>query len=262
MEINTVKIPYESHTYKYSLVPLGDIHYGDGQCDIKYFEDLINWIKKQKDIGVIGMGDYCNCIVPTDKRFDMDSTTTFRPAEQYDYIYKQFHKIKDKILGLHIGHHGDTIRKHFFENYDLRLANDLGVPYLDWEAFTTLQFQRIERRTSYTVYSCHGWGGGRRTGTKINKIEDLANFYEADIYLMGHLHTVGATRDIRIGVGYSKLGNFLTEKKRIFALTGTMLKYPSKGVSGYEARMGYKPTKVGVVKIKLYPETKDIHISE
>jgi hypothetical protein len=65
-----------------------------------------------------------------------------------------------------------------------------------------------------------------------------------------------------IGIGSGKYGNRLTTPKRVYALIGTMLRFPIEGKSGYEARKGYRPMKPGVVKVKLYPETHDIHISE
>jgi len=275
MEINEVNIPcQQKYGERFDLIPIGDIHYGNWQCDTEYFENLIDWIKHQKNILVLGMGDYCECITPTDKRFDMDSTTEYRPAEQYHYIYKQFKKIQDKIIGIHIGHHGDTLRLHAFDNYDLKLANDLGVKYLDWHAFNILNFNYKTTRnitSRFVVYSCHGNGGGSTTGAKVNKVEELAKFYDADIYLMGHLHKCLTTTDNQISLINGLRGNRLTTRKRIFAVTGTMLRYPIEGKSGYEARKGYRPMKPGVVKIKLYPrirerrtgiEGKDMHISE
>jgi len=262
MEINSQHFKYTSDNYKFQLVPIGDIHYGNWQCDTEYFEKLIDWVKHQENTYVIGMGDYCDCITPVDKRFDMDSTTEYRPAEQYDYIYRQFNKIQDKILGLHIGHHGDNLRQHQFDNHDLELSKKLGVRYLDWHAFTVLNFARNARRSKFVVYSCHGHGGGGTTGSKVNKIEDLSRFYEADIYLMGHLHKCLTTTDMMVGVASGKFGNKFSYPKRVYGLTGTMLRFPIEGKSGYEARKGYRPMKPGVIKVKIYPESHDIHISE
>lgn len=269
MEINNIKIPYKRDNERFQIVPLGDIHYGNWQCDTEYFEKLINWIRKEPNTYVLGIGDYCECISPADKRFDMDAISEYRPAEQYDYIYRQFNKIRDKLLGLHIGHHGDNLRIQQFDNHDLQLAQRLGTRYLDWQAFTILNFIRDKRKSKFIVYSCHGHGGGQTTGAKVNKIEDLGKLYDADIYLMGHLHKCLTTTDNLIGIGTGKYGNRLIYKKRLFGITGTMLRYPIEGKSGYEARKGYRPMKPGVIKIKLYPEIyrdgveqKDMHISE
>ena len=269
MEINSVRIPYKHDGERFQIIPLGDIHYGNWQCDTDYIEKLIDWIRKEHNTYVLGMGDYCDCITPNDeRRFDLDSAKEFRPAEQYDYIYKQFYKIKDKLLGLHIGHHGDNLRLQL-ENHDLELAKKLETRYLDWQAFTILNFVRNNRKSKLTIYSTHGHGGGGTTGAKINKVEDLAKFYDADIYLMGHLHKCLTATDSLVGIGTGKYGSRLVYPKRIYGITGTMLRYPIEGKSGYEARKGYRPMKPGVIKIKLYPEVnrdgkeqKDMHISE
>ena len=43
------------------LVALGDVHFGGKECDIELFKKKVEWIKTQKNIAVILMGDMINC---------------------------------------------------------------------------------------------------------------------------------------------------------------------------------------------------------
>jgi len=273
MEVQVVNIGYRGRNYRPVIIPIGDIHYGSKKCDTKYFEDTINWIKKQKEILVIGMGDYCDCINPIDKRYDYRVIDEYRPSEQYAYIYKWFDKIKDKIIGLHSGHHGDTLTTREFNDPDLDLAKSLGVKYLGWEALTLLRFERKVKNenraiANFTLYSTHGNGGGGTVGMALNKIIAKSRSNDADIYLMGHLHKLVYATDLlnEVKAGHGRY--MLTQRKRLYGITGGMLRHPIEGADGYEAKRGYEPIKPGVLKIKLYPElcrnglrVKDMHIS-
>ena len=40
----------------------------------------------------------------------------------------------------------------------------------------------------------HGYGGGRKDGGKINRLEDMTNVIIADLYLMSHTHKPISTK--------------------------------------------------------------------
>ena len=274
MEVNNFVIDYQGKGTWISLVPVGDIHLGDKNCDVKYFEKLVDWVLEDDKRYVIGMGDYGNYIVPSDaSRYDSTVVDIkyASPEEQFKKILKTFQPLaeKNKIIGFHTGNHEEEMRKRHYFDFTRNMCHTLKVPYLGWNAITSLSFNRLSstggkcNSNNLILYSTHGFGSGFRRGSKVNKLEDLASFVDADIYLMGHNHDIFSTRTIqlRLSKGKKSPGKII-ERKRVFACTGTMLRGYAAGVTSYIERKGYQPHKIGVIKVKIKPYTKDIHVSE
>lgn len=53
-----------------NLYPLGDIHAGSVQCAEDVIKRQVEVIKQDKTAWWIGMGDYADCILKGDKRWD------------------------------------------------------------------------------------------------------------------------------------------------------------------------------------------------
>ena len=66
--------------------------------------------------------------------------------------------------------------------------------YSSTVAFVFLRFghqadtSRRNRPMLYTMYVTHGNGGGRKDGSKIQRLADYATICDADIYIGGHTH--------------------------------------------------------------------------
>jgi hypothetical protein len=134
------------------------------------------------------------------------------------------------------------------------------VPLYD-AAITSLSFCRNKSNsvTNFDIFSTHGNVGGRRAGYKMNRLEDLLGFVEADVYLMGHAHQkLTETKSVM----YRAMNNELKVRKRILAVTGAFLDGYRKGACSYVEKWMYPPSDIGVVKITFIPDKEDIHISE
>ena len=87
----------------------------------------------------------------------------------------------------------------------------------------------------YTVYATHGSGGGRKEGGKINRLADLAQIVDADVYIMGHVHTPATFRS-----GYyrtSMANSTVSYVEKVFVSMASSLNY-----GGYGSTQGYKPS--------------------
>lgn len=93
--------------------------------------------------------------------------------------------VRNQLTGICIGNHGERDVKISEWNHVRLLARILGVEYFRTQAFFTY---RVGNQ-SYTFLETHGWGGGRKIGSKLNKLEELADQYEQiDAVVMGHHH--------------------------------------------------------------------------
>jgi len=273
LEIHRFTIDCEGELVR--LVPLGDIHRGHKNCDWAKLIEIIEWIKRDPKCFWIGMGDYGDSIVPShdEKRWDYAEVDVncMIPDQQYGEIYEQFEKIKDRCIGLHVGNHDDVLRKRHFHDYVIEdLCKPLGVKYLGWEAFTHLQMMntRWKQRTAghdkrgLTIFSTHGYYSGRRLGGATNRLEDIADDYIADIYLMGHIHHLQGWRKIQLGLQHNPTSTKIREYKKAYVLTGGFLRGHQVGTTSYIEKKNLEPSKIGIAVIEIDPYRYDIHISE
>jgi len=273
LEIHRFTIDCQGKPFR--LVPLGDVHKGHRNCDWLKFVEIVDWIAKDEQCYWIGMGDYGDSIVPShdEKRWDYQEVDRecMIPDQQYHEIYSQFAKIRDRCIGLHTGNHDDVLRKRHFHDYVIEdLCDPLDVKYLGWEAFTHLQLLNTRWRhkgkpqykRGLTVFSTHGYYSGRRLGGATNRLEDIADDYIADIYMMGHIHHLHGWRKIQLGLQFNPKKVKLREYKKAYILTGGFLRGHQEGASSYIEKKNLEPSKIGISVIEIDPYRNDIHISE
>lgn len=262
MEVLTVKVPETaSRTTVYKLTPIGDVHLGARGCDEQAFIDTVKMVADDPLHYTVLMGDMADCILPDDARFDAEDVAEWlwQPKyrsrivdAQYDRLYTILKTIPpNRILGALRGNHEAKIRTKHYRDLTLDLCRSLGIPYLEEQAFIRLQFgRRGGTRASYDIYVFHGSSSGRKAGAKINLIQDVGGFIDADIIMQGHVHDKLVSTDARLGLNAA--GNF-TKRERFYVITGTFLKTYELGTAGYGARANYRPTSIGAVTLELAP---------
>lgn len=271
MHLATVVIPYTGDQ-TFTLRPLGDVHLGTAHCDRKHFKRDIDSIAADPNALWIGMGDYCECITPTDPRFvAAEVDPDFLPrlgtiaVAQRDTFLEYVEPIKAKCIGLLEGNHEAQIRFRHYLDLTLDMCRELGCDYLGDTAFVRLNFCRTDddgrqlRSNVVVVYAEHGAGGGRYTGGKLNALEHMMRDFEAAIYLRGHVHTKGGVKEPRISVPV-KGKAVLIAKTRIAALTGCYYRTYAANQSSYGQRKSYPPTELGSVAIRIHPRTGDMEL--
>lgn len=253
-----------------TIVPIGDIHLGADGCNIEYLKNTIEWIRTKPNAYMIGMGDFCDCIVMGDrKRFDIKSIDKRfikdldnLPMAQLKYFEKLILPIKDKILCMIPGNHEDAMRIHNSVDVMHELNRDLGIEVGDYMSYLRIKFNRNQFHTTPIVFFLHhGFVAGRKTGGKVNQIQDVASGYDFDVVCMGHSHDLFAVTSERLVL--PPIGNKLIKEKRTFINTGTFMETTTSGGSGYAERKCYPVAKIGNARIDIYPKHRprpDIHV--
>jgi len=233
-----------------TVVPFGDTHYGSKECDEKLIHEWIDWIKGQKNIAVIGMGDFINC--GTKVSVGAGSYDDKKvPEEQYNDMIDMLKPIKDKIIGMHIGNHEERIRQ--LSSFDIvkEMSKRLDVPYLGYSALHKLRVNEF----NYIAFSTHGSSGGTTTSGRISACQKLQDVANADLYLMGHTHGLSNFTTSYLDVNLQN--KTIEEHKKHFVLTGHFVDWDGS----YGEQKNYPLLKKGAAKVKLYGDRWDVHVS-
>jgi len=143
------------------------------------------------------------------------------------------------------------------------LCRTLKTTYLGYEAWTRIRFERgsINKHVEvFKLFSTHGSGGARFDPTKQWKIEHLTNKINADLIMMGHVHSIQVGRGLKGDITSS---GELKEINRTYGwmLTGTFLNKSTEGVISYAERFNLPPSKTGIATFQIFPEERRIHVS-
>lgn len=208
-------IIYEFPEYKeLNFLPLGDVHWDAISCMRELFKKVVDEIRtKNYYTGLVG--DIFDKLFfnRQDKR-ERDINLN----QAFEEVLQILLPIKDRILFINEGNHDRGLYKIGEFSLAEHLADDLGVPFIKGAGFVNIRlnakghrYGRPRLRDSYIIYTTHGWGGGRRAGNAIKKIEELITHTEgADICLIGHLH-VPEYRDFQV-VTVDRQNNIIKER--------------------------------------------------
>lgn len=270
MEVNVKNIKYKSKSDEFYIVPIGDTHIGNCGFERDRFKELIQWIKQKENCYWIGMGDYLDCITYADKRFDPEtlekkyrdvlSNSVPKQIEDFCLLVRP---IMNKCLGLHRGNHEEKIRLCFQYDVMYELWKEFDVPILEDSCLTKLLFTRVPGKSvsetnRIDVFSMHGCCGGRKGGNKINWLEDLIGYIDADVYLIAHSHIKES--EVKTQLYVDNAGN-IKQRKKVLGVTGSFLRGYSQGCSSYIEKMMLPPTDLGVIRLAIKPYVRDVHVS-
>ena len=240
------------------LIAFGDSHVGASGCDLKALKKMISFAEKT-GAHLIGLGDYCEAIISSDKRFDLSSVDPeFLDGDlisnQYDYMEELLEPVKSQCIGLVSGNHDNKIKKYCHIDMVKGMCKNLNIPYLENSAFTRLSFKRDSRTTSFVIYATHSASAGSK-GAKVNSMEKLSDWYEATLYLCGHSHMLFTTTSAKfylnskgdIGTVYRHYGN-----------TGSFLRGIKRDSTSYAEEKCLKPGVIGYLLYEFDPELHKI----
>ena len=263
MKTITLRIPYESRSDVFKVVPFGDIHAGTVFCREDKVRAKAKEIKNDPFTYWVGMGDFGEFIPPKDKRFDAQVLSDGDwlkkkdiAASQEEWICDIFSPIKDKCLGLIMGNHEVSIQRD--NNHDIfgHLVSRLGVKDLGYSCFYRLMFDRGGSVTTVTFHIEHGSGGAQTEGGKAMRLYKSMCGFEADIYLMGHLHDV---KILPISYLSMTLNGEIKEKSKVGCITGCWYAtYTDADNPSYAEQKGYSPTNMGCPVIEITPDKREM----
>jgi predicted phosphodiesterase len=238
---------------KIRIIPFGDIHVGapENLCDWKKVVGTLKYIEDTPNTYMIGMGDYGDFAMKMSHGPSIYEAT-LNPQQQYEAILNAFKPIakKGKILGMISGNHDDWIKD--FAGLDIvrNLSRELNTAYLASGA--TVYIYVNDKR--YVLNVRHGVGSAKEPHTKLASIYRQTRNLFADIFLMGHTHSLQVSKSTYVYEGITK--------KTYRILTGAFLNWNQS----YAMEFGLTPEPTGVAKISLFdrkntPYSSDIHVS-
>lgn len=255
----------------FTIVPIGDIHIGAIGCNEQLLKKVVKRIQSDPHCYWVGMGDYCDFIRMSDRRFDPAVLADWvevadlvdLPKRQVERVLSFLNPIADKCLGLIEGNHERTIKQWserdvFSEIVSgvkaaakMKTDQQLGFGASGW---LRLRFERGSKGVHiYTISLHHGFVGGKLAGAKALNMQRWLWTHRCDLALFGHSHNqmvqVEGVEEI------DRNGNIFLHRS-VGAYTGTFLQSITEGTTSYAEFGGYFPLPVGGVEIKLQPGSK------
>ena len=249
--MQTIRHEISCHGSPVKIVPLADLHIGDGHADQKKISSLIEYIRTTPSCFCILDGDLMNTAIVNSKSDVYSEKLT--PSEQLRRCVDIFSPIakEGKILAVLTGNHEERIARTAGVNLTQVMACELGISHL-YSDTSTLLFLRFGKSTKqkkqiYSIYVNHGFGGGgRRVGSKLNSLEDMARIVtDADLYICGHTHLPAVFRQSCYVC--DKQNMYARQQEQVFVNTASALNWSGS----YGDRMGFKPNSTHYPVIEL-----------
>ena len=225
------------------ILPLADFHLGDPHSDFKKIQEYLAYIKDNDNVFTVLNGDMMDAAIQS----SIGDTygASLQPMEQLAQCVKIFEPIKDKILAVTPGNHEQRIYKTDGLDLTQLMCNQLGIGdrYSPASVLLFIRFGKDKKHDHhsrpilYTIYCVHGSGGGRTEGGKVNRLMQLGNIIDADIFVHSHTHTPAIVK-----TGYyrvSAANSSVQKVDKLFVNTAATLDY-----GGYGELQSYKPTSI------------------
>jgi hypothetical protein len=278
-------ILYDSKLTEIDIWNFSDIHLNSAGCAINKIKNDIQHVAENPYAFWYGGGDYADYISYKDhKRFDPSTLPDEMKANELGDLGKKstaqvrdlFYPIKDKCLGLCFGNHEYSYaRVNEQQGLHAWLCCEMGGPHLDlgYTALVEIVFCHAPRcgnpilkwqdvgdatgsRQSFRFCVSHGSGAANTPTGKLNKLIKYMTYFDADVYMIGHVHGQSGTRLERVGANQS-----CTELKsidRVGVISGSYLKTYAQDVTLYGEIKTYEPTKLGAAKVTIKPYEREI----
>lgn len=249
---------------------LGDVHEGSANHAEKEFNESVDIIKQELDKNPhaywIGIGDYVDAINHRDPRFnplELARKYEFKDlanlcAKQTEYFYDKIKSISHRCLALLYGNHEESyVRHNAFDPVQLlqylimKDSNEECSPFiLGYTGIITLSIDVKGHRFKYDIALSHGAGGGGfREGYGINKVHDVFRWYDADCYVMGHIHRMMTDTQQRI---YTQ-NEELKRKRILYGTNGCYMFKSSIGTRGYFEGKPSPESSIGFLRLDIKP---------
>lgn len=221
------------------IIPISDVHIGDKLTNYKLLKEVLETIKDTPNVYTIINGDFCNTALKNSKSDIYSEELT--PMQEINRMLELLTPIKEKILVIGTGNHESRITKETGIDVVKLVAKQLGIEdrYADswWYLFLRFGEKQKGRKipVSYQISGYHGSGGGRKIGSKANRLEEMSQTVIADLYIMSHTHKPLSTKGAIYIPDYGN--NTLNKKQLYYLMTNSFLDY-----GGYGEVLGFAPT--------------------
>jgi len=258
---------------RWSIWPIGDVHYDSVNCDRAAFHAAMRTIRTTmgKHDKILYMGDENdklsaseNAAVRTAKlhggtmeRLDQDALAGAR--EFHDAVAWTAPHTIGMIEGNHTWQFltSDPERGYTQGSTTTRwIAERLGCKWLGYLSYIRLSVGCERRQQVYVVdiVACHGKAGGKLAGTAINQVDDLRLIFpSADIYIMGDNHQRGGWPVSNLYVPTAGTHGRIEVKHRrqFLCRSGAFLRGFVENRPMYTVRRLLRPAELGHIRIDI-----------
>jgi hypothetical protein len=241
----------------------GDQHFGSSACAVGDMQETISQINADPNAYVVYMGDFCDFINFTDKRFDPKHVAKELlphlddlPRKMADSFVEMTTSLTPKTICGIPGNHDEKIRLRYHFDVAGYICGRLGIPLLS--VVSQLRIRVTDgKHHSYIVKGVlsHAEKGSVTVGGKLAASERMADYYgDHDFFAQAHTHEylIFDGRNLDVG-GDFKPGESprTVERTRLTFLTGGYLKTYAPGSAGYGERRGYRPCRLGSPRLEM-----------
>lgn len=246
------------HNNGITIYPVSDLHIGDELFNEEVWTVFIKKVMSEENSYITIGGDMMNTALKNSVTNIYEST--MRPREQKDWLTEQLRPLaeKGKILAVVPGNHEFRSAKEVDANPLYDVCARLGIEHLYREnaGFFAIRMGDIKgngkRNPTYTCCMLHGAGGGRKTGSGINRNEEFASTYEGiDLFIFGHTHKPLATKPNKIV--FDSRNKQILERQTLVVISSAWLKY-----GGYALKGMMNPASIAPQRIYLRGDWKEM----
>jgi len=274
-------ITYGKQDAEFRLWGIADLHRFARGMALDHFHRDREAIKRDPYSLWVQIGDYCDWIVPGDKRFDpaaFDEDVRVVDLESFaaycaKQIIRDFSPIKHKGLGFAVGNHD---LKYLSKNSEMEIHREicrqLGLANLGYSGWFDLYFvfkhgARVSIKTGpppahyqakLRVLSFHGIGAAATAGGKLNALKRIVDMVEADLVITGHLHEEIAKKFTRLFP--NDICNEIQSRITMGLICSSYLRTYAPDYTSYGELKGYAPTSLGASSARYIPSTKRLSV--
>lgn len=216
------------------IAPIGDIQY-NGKGSSTALDLLRDHISRCQELGAyyLLMGDVIDFMSPSNRQrlaavSLYDTSISFIEDQALDLVQEIYDKALRPLTGRTIavlqGHHFLTLRAGYTS--DMKLAELLRAPFAGTSTFVRLRFIINKHfRGSVTIFASHGCGSGQKSFSMLNKLENIAPYFDADLFLIGHFSKMASSTLNRLSPRWGGSGApDLVHRKIVLVGTGSFSK--------------------------------------
>lgn len=242
---------------------VGDQHWGSAGCAEDRVRENVREIAKNPRSRLCLMGDCCDFVTYSDKRFDLRQVNEKYipllddlPKRVADDFIQVYEPVKKQIVALIPGNHEKTIHDRYHIDVAGYIAGCLGIPLLDTMSQLRVRLHAAQvgsKDRSFVVKGVlsHAKKGATTLGGKVTAASRIFDFFgDHDFIAQAHMHEYAAlsvpTLDMWGSFGNPKVHH----RERLLFLTGSYLKTYGPGSSYGEIR-GYRPCRLGSPRLQM-----------
>jgi hypothetical protein len=160
------------------------------------------------------------------------------------------------------GNHEESARLRYHRDvtYDILKELDLLELNMGYDGFLWLDFAYCNSRAVFKFYLSHGFGASRKSGAKVNRLEDVAHSFGANIIIMAHEHKKVIAPTL-ITLDLDDRGKLINRFQHA-CMSGSFLRGYVQNATTYVEKAGYPPSDLGTICISIKPWTREINIKQ